>query len=197
MANFRHHGTDDHCYKIKFLGEGSIDAGGPFRDSIVNVVAEMESGLVPIFIKTPNNKNDHGTNRDCFILNPDSTSPSHLEMFKYLGAFIAFGIMTKAPVPLSLAPTVWKQILGERMTLADLESIDAYSSQVLTDMQNYGAALSDEDFEASIDQNFTTVLSNGCEVALVPGGEYKKVKKTNINEFIGLVVKARFDESRL
>ena len=88
----------------------------------------MESGFVPLFIKSPNNKNDHGINRDCFILDPDSTGPAHISMYKYLAAFIAYGMKTKAPIPLSLAPTVWKQILGERMTLADLESIDAYSS---------------------------------------------------------------------
>ena len=117
----------------------------------MNIVEEMEAGTVPLFIKTPNNKNDHGTNRDCFILNPDSTGPAHLEMYKYLGAFIAYGIMSKAPIPLSLAPTVWKQILGDRMNLADLESIDAYSSQVMTDMQKYGVALSDEDFVRTID----------------------------------------------
>ena len=94
----------------------------------------MEDGLVPLLIKSPNNRNDHGQNRDCFILNPTSTSPAHLEMFKWLGGFIAYGILSKSPVPLSLAPTVWKQILGEQMTLSDLESIDAYSSQVLTDL---------------------------------------------------------------
>ena len=59
--------------------------------------------------------------------------------------------MSKAPIPLSLAPTVWKQILGDRMNLGDLESIDAYSSQVMTDMQKYGVALSDEDFVRTID----------------------------------------------
>ena len=117
----------------------------------MNIVEEMEAGTVPLFIKTPNNKNDHGTNRDCFILNPDSTGPAHLEMYKYLGAFIAYGIMSKAPIPLSLAPAVWKQILGDRMNIADLESIDAYSSQVMTDMQKYGVALSDEDFVTTID----------------------------------------------
>ena len=27
---------------------------------------------------------------------------------KYLGGFIAYGILSKSPVPLNLAPTVWK-----------------------------------------------------------------------------------------
>jgi len=151
MSNFRHNSVDERCYKIKFLGEGSIDAGGPFRDSLVNIVQEMEDGLVPLLIKSPNNRNDHGTNRDCFIINATSTSPAHLEMYKYLGGFIGFGILSKSPVPLNLAPTVWKQILGERMSLSDLESIDAYSSQILTDLQKHGASLSDADFAAGVD----------------------------------------------
>ena len=111
----------------------------------------MEDGLVPLLIKSPNNRNDHGANRDCFILNPDSTSPAMLEMYKYLGGFIAFGILSKSPVPLNLAPTVWKQILGEKMQLSDLESVDAYSSQVLTDLKNFSKDLSDADFNESID----------------------------------------------
>ena len=151
MSNFRHRSVDERAYSIKFIGEGSIDAGGPFRDSLVNIVDEMESGAVPLLIKSPNNKTDHGANRDCFILDPASTGPAHLNMFKFLGGFIAFGILSKSPVPLNLAPSVWKQILGETMTLADLDGIDAYSAQVLTDLKNYGTTLSDEEFEAGVD----------------------------------------------
>ena len=180
MSNFRHNTVDERCYRINFAGEGSIDAGGPFRDSLVNIVDEMQSGAAPLFIKTPNNRNDHGANRDCYMLDPASTGPGHIEMFKYLGGFIAFGILSKAPVPLNLAPTVWKQVLGEPMTLADLDSIDAYSAQVLTDLQNHGASLSDADFEAGVDQNFTTVLSNGDEIELCEGGETRQVTKATI-----------------
>ena len=81
------------------------------------------------------------------------------------------------------------------MQLTDLESIDAYSSQVLTDLKNYSKDLSDQDFNESVDQNFTTVLSNGNEISLVPEGQNRKVKKQDIDEFIDLVVQARFSES--
>ena len=56
-------------------------------------------------------------------------------------------------------------------------------------------ALSDDDFAASIDQNFTAVLSNGEEIELVPGGVDRQVTRADIDEFIGLTVKARFNES--
>jgi len=79
LGNFRKKEVDGRIYRINFRGEGSIDAGGPFRDSLVNIADELESGLVALLIKSPNNRNDHGSDRDCFILNPNSKSPSHLE----------------------------------------------------------------------------------------------------------------------
>ena len=47
-----------------------------------------------------------------------------------------------------------------------------------------------------LEQNFTTVLSNGEEVALCPGGGEKQVTKENMNEFIQLVLEARFNEAK-
>ena len=170
LRNFRKRDVDSRIYKINFKGEGSIDAGGPFRDSLSNIVQEMERGLVPLLIKSPNNKNDHGSNRECYILDPSSKSQTHLEMFKFLGAFIAFSILSKSPLALNLAPTVWKQILSQPIDLNDLLSIDAYSAQVLTDLRQYGAYLDEEEFEATVDLTFTTTLSNGDEIELCKGG---------------------------
>ena len=81
------------------------------------------------------------------------------------------------------------------MTLDDLALIDAYSSQVLSDLREFSHTLSDQEFEATVDQNFVTVLSNGDEVVLCEGGEEKKVNKANIEEFISLVIKARTSEA--
>ena len=195
MTFFRIKDVNGRAYRIDFQGESSIDAGGPYRDSIVNVVTEMESGLVPLLIKSPNNRNEHGANRDCFVLDPSSTSPSHLEMYRFLGGFIACGILSKAPIPLNLSPSVWKQILGLPLTLADLDAFDAYSAQVLTDLRKHSKSLSDEEFKETISQNFTTVLSNGDEVILCDGGTDRMVQKSDIDEFIDLVLKARASEA--
>lgn len=134
MDNFRQLSTDSKCYEIKFLGEGSIDAGGPFRESLTNIASELEQGVIPLLIKSPNNKNEHGINRDCFILDSRSKTPAHQFMFKYFGGFLAYSFLSKSPIPLNLAPWVWKQLLHEQLTLTDLEGIDAYSGQVLRDL---------------------------------------------------------------
>jgi len=143
MSNFRIKTTDEKCYKIDFKGEGSIDAGGPFRESLTNISSELEIGVIPILIRSPNNKNEHGTNRECFILDSRSKTPGHKLMMRYFGGFLAFSFLSKSPMPLNLAPWVWKQLLHEKVTLHDLDGIDAYSAQVLRDMQQYAQNLSD------------------------------------------------------
>lgn len=54
--------------------------------------------------------------------------------------------------------------------------------------------MSEEEFEQQ-DQFFTTVLSNGKEVDLIPNGSNTRVKKNNMQEYINLVVERRFKES--
>lgn len=108
FSNFKQKGTDKTCWKINFMGEGSMDYGGPFRDSLVNISKELESGVLPLLIKSANNRTECGLYRECFVLNPEANSPTHLEMMHFLGCIIGFGIMSKSPIPLNLAPTVWK-----------------------------------------------------------------------------------------
>lgn len=178
------------------MGEGSIDAGGPFRETLDDITKELETDVLPLLIKTSNNRNDHGDNRDCFMLNPTSRSPTHLEMYKFFGAFLAFSIMTTAPIPIHLAPSVWKQLLGDELEMTDLESFDAYSSQVLIDIRDHSSKLSDEEFAKTVKLKFTTILTNGEEMSLKPGEECENVTKDNLQEYIALVLKTRFNESR-
>lgn len=125
---FRQKDVNAQAYRIDFVGEHSIDEGTVYRQSIANVVKEMESGLVPLLIKSPNNRNEHGANRDCFVLDPASKSASHLEMYQLLGGYIALAILSKTPLPLNLAPSVWRQIVGLPLTLEDMDSFDTYSA---------------------------------------------------------------------
>ena len=76
MSNFRIKNQIGKCFSVKLLGEGSIDAGGPFRDTLTNIAQELESDLLPLLIKTPNNIHITGGNRECFMLNPHATSPA-------------------------------------------------------------------------------------------------------------------------
>lgn len=125
--SFMLNGTDDMAFSTKFLGEGSMDVGGPYRECLTNMVREMEVGTMPLMIKTANNRNDHGDNRECFMLNPDSKNPTHSELFKFLGVLIGYAFRSKSCMPFNLAPPFWKKLNGEELVEADLKSFDTYS----------------------------------------------------------------------
>ena len=63
-------------------------------------------------------------------------------------------------------------------------------------MKDHAQNLSDEHFDAGVDQYFTTVLSTGEEVPLCPEGETIKVTKSNIDEFCKKVLEARTNEAK-
>lgn len=42
--------TDSQMFSVSFAGEGSIDVGGPFRETLTNIVNELESHALPLLI---------------------------------------------------------------------------------------------------------------------------------------------------
>jgi len=125
--------ADDCIFKVTFKGEGGSDYGGLYRDFITSICNEMQSKVLPLLIPTPNSKAEHGENRDTYIVNPSSTKPSHLEIFKYFGYLLGMAIRSEQYLPLDLAPLFWKQILDEHLFESeadkemDLKSVDLYS----------------------------------------------------------------------
>lgn len=78
---------------------------------------------VKLLVQTPNNVADLGYNRDCYILNPSMNSADDLRLFKFLGILMGVSIRTKRPLNLHLAPPVWKQLVGIKLTLDDIEEV--------------------------------------------------------------------------
>ena len=117
-------------------------------------------------------------------------------MFRFLGGLIAHSlILVKDYWRFKFAPLVWKQIIGDQLTLADLEDMDYFSYQMLNNLKQKGSQLSEAEFSSSIDLNFTTVLSNGVQVELCTNGKDIKVTQANLDQFIEQVTQARLNES--
>jgi len=55
--------------------------------------------------------------------------------------------------------------------------------------------LGEDEFEYAVDEYFVTLLSNGKEVELCPGGKSRKVTKANMEEYISLIINVRLNES--
>lgn len=73
------------CFLLQ--GESVDDCGGGYSESIAEMCEELQNGLTPLLIVTPNGRDESGANRDCFLLNPAAKSVLHMNMFRFLGKF--------------------------------------------------------------------------------------------------------------
>lgn len=55
---------------------------------------ELQNGCLPLLVQTPNGRGESGGSRDCFLLNPLSDTVLHLNMFRFLGKFKFFFLIT-------------------------------------------------------------------------------------------------------
>lgn len=59
-----------------------------YSESIAEMCDELQNGSLPLLVVTPNGRDDTGTNRDCFLLNPNAKTAQHIQMFKFLGELL-------------------------------------------------------------------------------------------------------------
>jgi len=85
---------------------------------------ELQSGVLPLLIPTPNGKEAAGHNREKWILNPGATSSTHMDMFAFFGKLMGIAIRSKQYLALNIPSIIWKLIVGDLPTLEDLEGID-------------------------------------------------------------------------
>lgn len=51
---WRREGGDNRVFRANFKGESSIDAGGPYRETMENISRELCSSVLPVLIPTDN-----------------------------------------------------------------------------------------------------------------------------------------------
>lgn len=124
---FKVNETDKQIYEVQFIGENSIDWGGPYRETLINMCNEMEKGTVPLLVKSPNNRLDHGDNRECFHLDSLSKNPTHKGMFFFLGLLMGTAFRSTSNIPFNFHPVFWKQLNNEELVFDDLKSFDTYA----------------------------------------------------------------------
>ena len=177
-----------------FVGEASIDAGGPYRDCLSTIYTELQSNALTLFIPTPNQKNDSGSFREKWTVNPGAISNIELEMFKVFGGFMGYAIRTGEFFNMDLCSIFWKSILEIEKDKKDLEKFDKYCVQFLDNIEH----TNDKDsFTLFTDYKFTTTLSNGNEIELCENGNNIFLSLENKKLFIDLVEKARLNEGKI
>uniref|UniRef100_T1IYS2 HECT-type E3 ubiquitin transferase n=1 Tax=Strigamia maritima TaxID=126957 RepID=T1IYS2_STRMM len=176
-------------WKVKFIGESVDDCGGGYSESITEMCDELQNGSLPLLIVTPNGRDEAGTNRDCFLLNPMAKNAIHLNMFKLLGILMGIAIRTGSPLSLNLAEPVWKHLAGMPISPSDLTEVDrdyVPGLMCIRDMEG------DEKAFQTMDMPFSTPSSSGHEVQL--SSKFKRITVENRLEYVRLALNYRLHE---
>ncbi|XP_052472632.1 E3 ubiquitin-protein ligase HECTD3 isoform X2 [Carassius gibelio] len=186
----------DQWWECKFIAEGIIDQGGGFRDSLADMSEELcpsssECPMpLPFFTRTSNQ--GAGEARDFYVPNPSCREFNKLE---WIGQLMGAALRGKDFLVLALPGLVWKQLIGEAVSWTkDFPAVDSVMVKLLEAMEH----MDKETFDFKFGQElvYTTPLSDGRLVELIPGGSGVVVRYEDRMEFIRLVQKSRLEESR-
>uniref|UniRef100_A0A7N8XDQ5 HECT domain containing 3 n=1 Tax=Mastacembelus armatus TaxID=205130 RepID=A0A7N8XDQ5_9TELE len=186
----------DQWWECKFIAEGIIDQGGGFRDSLADMSEELcpssaECPMpLPFFCRTSNQGSLEA--RDYYVPNP---SCKEFHKYEWIGQLMGAALRGKDFLVLALPGLVWKQLTGEAISWSkDFPAVDSVLVNLLEAMEN----MDQETFEFRFGEElvYTTLLSDGQMVELIPGGSNVAVHYEDRGEFIRLVQKARLEESK-
>ena len=79
---------EEQAWTVRFRQEGAEDAGGPYRESMALLGADLVSGVLPLLIPCPNAREGHGDNREKFLPNPHCRSAEEMHMFRFIGRYV-------------------------------------------------------------------------------------------------------------
>lgn len=169
---------------IKFDGEDGLDYGGLSREFFFLLSHEMFN---PFYCLFEYSAHDNYT----LQINPASgVNPEHLNYFKFIGRCLGLGIFHRRFLDAYFIVSFYKMILKKKVTLSDLESVDAELHRGLTWML-------ENDITDVIDETFTTTEERFGEmvtIELKPGGEDMPVTEENKKDYVDAVVEYRISK---
>lgn len=189
--------NSDRIFQVNFLGEGAIDAGGPYNEVMSAVCEELQSPYLPLLVQCANGVHNLGNNRDSWLPSPVCSKPHHLSMFLFLGKLLGVAIRTNLPLNLSLAPFFWKRLIFDSLTSLDIKSFDECLYQTL-DVHRHleEQGINSDNFDLAFGgETFTTVDSGGRVIELRPGGRSISVTVRNAGEYADLLETQRLHEA--
>ena len=182
---------NERLFRVELLGEGAIDAGGPFHETISGLCNELQSDYIDLFIKTPNNKYNIGELRDKYIINPNSNKIIHKKAYEFIGKLMAMAISSGEALNLNLHPIIWKKILDNEISFEEYKTIDYSFFNSINELEkelkkNYKNSL--------LDLNFVIKNSNESDIELIKNGKEIEVTQKNLEKYINLSKSMRIDE---
>ena len=88
-------------------------------------------------------------------------------------------IRTGVHLTLDLPGIFWKQLVGQEVTINDIEEVDKGFSEFI----KYMRVCDEQNFEENYSENYMVSLSNKQVVELVPQGSKKKVEFRDLDKY--------------
>lgn len=205
------HGGQRRSFKVKFLGEGVNDYGGPYRAVFEQIIDELQcdhhvlpSGktLFPLLVPSNNRGSSVGLIQDKFVLSTHSVSASDVERMNFFGKLLGIAVRQNFNLALDLSEMTWRPLVKFPVSRRHLESIDTLVLKSLEDITNKGLQLENEVIdnpnyfpEEWQDICFVECLSDGTRVPLIESGEEIQLNVSNWRLYVQLVERIRLRES--
>ena len=109
-------------WKVAFVGESAIDAGGPARELLTEAAASIFEPTSQLAIPVPNMRNHHGANKDVYV--PFDRNFNRRADYVAIGTLIGIIIRTGLSQDLPFAPLVWRFLANEMLTADDITCLD-------------------------------------------------------------------------
>uniref|UniRef100_A0A915B110 E3 ubiquitin-protein ligase n=1 Tax=Parascaris univalens TaxID=6257 RepID=A0A915B110_PARUN len=169
---------------IQFRGEEGLDYGGVAREWFFLLSHEVLNPMYCLFMYA-------GTNNYSLQINPASfINPDHLKYFEYIGRFIAMALFHGKFIYSGFTMPFYKKMLNKKLTLKDLESVDAefYNSVMWIKENNVDECDMELYFVADYE-----LLGEIRTHELKEGGAELAVCEANKDEYMELLVEWRFN----
>ncbi|ORZ27896.1 hypothetical protein BCR41DRAFT_346195 [Lobosporangium transversale] len=167
---------------IKFEGEDGLDYGGLSREFFFLLSHEMFN---PFYCLFEYSAHDNYT----LQINPHSSINSeHLNYFKFIGRVVGLAIFHRRLLDAFFIVSFYKMILKKKVTLADLESVDADV------YRNLNWLLDDPSGAETLDTTFTTNDERFGEIVTIElkeNGQDIVVTEENKREYVDLMTEWR------
>ena len=157
---------------ITYNDELASDEGGLSRDWFTNVSKEIIN--TGIFIPTPNG--------DTLTFNHQKED---LMLYHFTGQFIAAAFNNRRNVNIKLASYIWKQMLGEEVTLEDLNQFDKNIYESMKWILENDPSLLEMTF---VDADENELCKNGADI---------EVTNDNKGEFVRLIIEKKLIKENL
>ena len=190
---------DEHVWKAVYVGMFSEDQGGPYRDSVTRICADICSTRLPLFILCPNGRTNNGLNRDRWIPNvfpPNRSIPVDIKnQYRFVGQLLGMAIRTKQYLDVRFPILLWKQLIYEQVTIEDIEAIDISSFVIINEMQENiqkVKSLHEDPDDDNADYLFNSIMteltfevvsSTGQTYELIPGGSHIRITAANFEDY--------------